>query len=334
MMLTNEFIHSSFGTRLPSCSKASTDENHDIMHELPKENWCFDVESDGPLEQCTMAPTQTSTSVSTKIKLSVPYALECPNRIVPGISDTRMTCDYLFPGCSTEHTSKAFHGPPNVHHVGRQCAILGRPTPVDMRTGANFNSGPTQLHTSYRQPVSGGMCMSRICSNPNTRLLPAQSNHMNQNVTTNTISYPHYQQAQRQQALQHHSYMSQVNGRISSETSAHLSVHTTDLSSRLGTRMSPYFMSYFKHHSTRASPVTVQWLLENYESADGVSLSRSALYSHYLNHCLEHWLEPMNPASFGKLIRSIFLGLRTRRLGTRQVSQCSIHYSESCTSVV
>ncbi|KAF8565972.1 hypothetical protein P879_01497 [Paragonimus westermani] len=61
----------------------------------------------------------------------------------------------------------------------------------------------------------------------------------------------------------------------------------------------------------------VQWLLENYESADGVSLSRSALYSHYLGHCLEHWLEPMNPASFGKLIRSIFLGLRTRRLGTR-----------------
>lgn len=27
----------------------------------------------------------------------------------------------------------------------------------------------------------------------------------------------------------------------------------------------------------------------------------------------------MNPASFGKLIRSVFVGLRTRRLGTRQV---------------
>ncbi|VDQ09444.1 unnamed protein product, partial [Trichobilharzia regenti] len=67
-----------------------------------------------------------------------------------------------------------------------------------------------------------------------------------------------------------------------------------------------------------------QWLLENYESADGVSLSRSALYSHYLTHCLENWLEPMNPASFGKLIRSIFVGLRTRRLGTRGNSK--YHY--------
>ncbi|KAF6770912.1 hypothetical protein AHF37_10720 [Paragonimus kellicotti] len=234
-----------------------------------------------------------------------------------------MTCSYLFPGCSTEHTSRAFHRPTNVHHVGRQCAILGKSIPMDMRAGANFNSGVTQLHTSYRQPVSGGMGTSRICSNPNTRLLPSQSNQMSQNASANTIAYPPHQQAQRQQALQQHSYMSQANGRISSETSANLSVHTTDLSSRLGTQMSPYFMSYFRHHSTRASPVTVQWLLENYESADGVSLSRSALYSHYLGHCLEHWLEPMNPASFGKLIRSIFLGLRTRRLGTRYVSLIS-----------
>ena len=27
--------------------------------------------------------------------------------------------------------------------------------------------------------------------------------------------------------------------------------------------------------------------------------------------------EPVNAASFGKLIRSVFLGLRTRRIGTR-----------------
>ncbi|KAF5402571.1 hypothetical protein PHET_02443 [Paragonimus heterotremus] len=289
-----------------------------------KHVFIFSVESDRAFEQCTTAPRQSPAPVCTKTKHSVPCASECPDKILPGISDTRMICNYLFPGCSTEHTSKAFHGPPNVHHVGKQCAILGKLTPVDMRTGANFNPGLTQLHTSYRQPVSGGMDMSKICSNPNTRLLPAQSNHMSQSVTANTTAYPHHQQAQRQQALQQHSYISQASGRISSETSAHLSVHTTDLSSRFGTQMSPYFMSYFRHHSTRASPVTVQWLLENYESADGVSLSRSALYSHYLGHCLEHWLEPMNPASFGKLIRSIFLGLRTRRLGTRGNSK--YHY--------
>lgn len=61
----------------------------------------------------------------------------------------------------------------------------------------------------------------------------------------------------------------------------------------------------------------VQWLLENYETAEGVSLPRSTLYAHYLRHCANNKLEPVNAASFGKLIRSVFLGLRTRRLGTR-----------------
>nr|CDS25894.1 transcription factor rfx3 [Hymenolepis microstoma] len=77
-------------------------------------------------------------------------------------------------------------------------------------------------------------------------------------------------------------------------------------------------------HTAKASPVTVQWLLENYETAEGVSLPRSTLYFHYLQHCQENKLEPMNPASFGKLIRSVFLGLRTRRLGTRGNSK--YHY--------
>ncbi|KAL3267790.1 hypothetical protein HHI36_006919, partial [Cryptolaemus montrouzieri] len=68
----------------------------------------------------------------------------------------------------------------------------------------------------------------------------------------------------------------------------------------------------------------VQWLLENYETAEGVSLPRSTLYAHYLRHCGDHKLEPVNAASFGKLIRSVFLGLRTRRLGTRGNSK--YHY--------
>ncbi|BFZ16505.1 hypothetical protein BsWGS_19544 [Bradybaena similaris] len=92
-------------------------------------------------------------------------------------------------------------------------------------------------------------------------------------------------------------------------------------------------------HTTRASPITnhtplaelsnlhskeVQWLIDNYETAEGVSLPRSTLYYHYLRHCQEQGLDPMNPASFGKLIRSVFLGLRTRRLGTRGNSK--YHY--------
>nr|VZH94073.1 unnamed protein product [Spirometra erinaceieuropaei] len=86
---------------------------------------------------------------------------------------------------------------------------------------------------------------------------------------------------------------------------------------RMNNQIGQYYLRYLRHHSTRASPVTIQWLLQNFETAEGVSLPRSALYSHYLNHCMEFWLEPMNAASFGKLIRSVFVGLRTRRLGTR-----------------
>ncbi|CAL7942644.1 unnamed protein product [Xylocopa violacea] len=77
-------------------------------------------------------------------------------------------------------------------------------------------------------------------------------------------------------------------------------------------------------HATRVSQATVHWLLENYETADGVSLPRSTLYNHYLRHCSENKLDPVNAASFGKLIRSVFLGLRTRRLGTRGNSK--YHY--------
>lgn len=43
-----------------------------------------------------------------------------------------------------------------------------------------------------------------------------------------------------------------------------------------------------------------------------------------MQHCNEQKLEPVNAASFGKLIRSVFSGLRTRRLGTRGNSK--YHY--------
>ncbi|XP_077289879.1 regulatory transcription factor Rfx isoform X2 [Arctopsyche grandis] len=76
--------------------------------------------------------------------------------------------------------------------------------------------------------------------------------------------------------------------------------------------------------ATRSSPATVKWLTDNYENAEGVSLPRSTLYSYYLGHCAQRDLEPVNAASFGKLIRSVFMGLRTRRLGTRGNSK--YHY--------
>ena len=66
-------------------------------------------------------------------------------------------------------------------------------------------------------------------------------------------------------------------------------------------------------YATRVSPATIQWLIANYETAEGVSLPRSTLYNHYLKHCDDSKQDPVNAASFGKLIRSVFLGLKTRR---------------------
>nr|NP_001071807.1 regulatory factor X [Ciona intestinalis]BAE06671.1 regulatory factor X [Ciona intestinalis] len=77
-------------------------------------------------------------------------------------------------------------------------------------------------------------------------------------------------------------------------------------------------------HTTRASPATVHWLMDHFENSEGVSLPRALMYNHYLLHCQEQQLDPVNAASFGKLVRSVFIGLRTRRLGTRGNSK--YHY--------
>eukprot|EP00050_Salpingoeca_kvevrii_P007100 m.293764 g.293764 ORF g.293764 m.293764 type:complete len:749 (-) comp12869_c0_seq1:175-2421(-) len=72
------------------------------------------------------------------------------------------------------------------------------------------------------------------------------------------------------------------------------------------------------------SPETLEWLGSNYIRADGQTLPRSALYEHYLEFCNEHKLEPVNAASFGKIIRLQFPGIKTRRLGIR--GQSKYHY--------
>ncbi|XP_065645179.1 regulatory factor X 4 isoform X4 [Hydra vulgaris] len=76
------------------------------------------------------------------------------------------------------------------------------------------------------------------------------------------------------------------------------------------------------------SPVTTQCLNENYEMLEGVSLPRIALYNHYLDFCNSTNVTPVNAASFGKIIRSTFPELKTRRLGTRGKSK--YHYFGIC----
>ncbi|KAL6064722.1 DNA-binding protein RFX2 isoform X2 [Balamuthia mandrillaris] len=83
------------------------------------------------------------------------------------------------------------------------------------------------------------------------------------------------------------------------------------------------------HHADLTSPkassrLVYKWLKENYETAEESSLPRSALFDHYLQFCEEEGLESINAASFGKLIRTIFPQLKTRRLGTRGNSK--YHY--------
>ncbi|CAG9761237.1 unnamed protein product [Ceutorhynchus assimilis] len=75
---------------------------------------------------------------------------------------------------------------------------------------------------------------------------------------------------------------------------------------------------------THQQAAAVQWLMEHFEISARTSLPRSTIYGHYLKHSLDNKLEPFNAASFGKLIRSVFLDLKTRRLGTRGNSK--YHY--------
>ncbi|KAI9089989.1 RFX DNA-binding domain-containing protein [Phlyctochytrium arcticum] len=72
------------------------------------------------------------------------------------------------------------------------------------------------------------------------------------------------------------------------------------------------------------SILVTHWLMENYEQCEGISIPRQNLYDHYCSYCLEHRIDPVNSASFGKLIRTVFPDIKTRRLGTRGKSK--YHY--------
>ncbi|KAJ3010671.1 hypothetical protein HKX48_007293 [Thoreauomyces humboldtii] len=72
------------------------------------------------------------------------------------------------------------------------------------------------------------------------------------------------------------------------------------------------------------SILVTQWLVANYEQCEKNSIPRSNLYDHYCSYCLESKIDPVNSASFGKLIRTVFPEIRTRRLGTRGKSK--YHY--------
>ncbi|KAL0085544.1 RFX DNA-binding domain-containing protein [Phycomyces blakesleeanus] len=67
-----------------------------------------------------------------------------------------------------------------------------------------------------------------------------------------------------------------------------------------------------------------KWVKSNYEYEHEHNVPRSGMYDHYKNQCDSQGIEPVNSATFGKLIRTVFPGIKTRRLGTR--GQSKYHY--------
>ncbi|KAM3586387.1 Transcription factor rfx3 [Umbelopsis sp. WA50703] len=68
----------------------------------------------------------------------------------------------------------------------------------------------------------------------------------------------------------------------------------------------------------------MNWIQENYEEEADQSVARNEAYEHYAFFCESLNLRPINSALFGKLIRSVFPNMKTRRLGTRGASK--YHY--------
>ncbi|KAI9721338.1 MAG: hypothetical protein M1828_005198 [Chrysothrix sp. TS-e1954] len=67
----------------------------------------------------------------------------------------------------------------------------------------------------------------------------------------------------------------------------------------------------------------MRWLRE-FCRTDKDSVPRSRVYTHYTQRCGTERVDTLNPASFGKLVRVIFPGINTRRLGVRGESK--YHY--------
>lgn len=62
----------------------------------------------------------------------------------------------------------------------------------------------------------------------------------------------------------------------------------------------------------------------NYQCEPNHNVPRSGMYEDYKAACARCHQQPVNAATFGKLIRHVFPGITTRRLGTRGESR--YHY--------
>uniref|UniRef100_A0A8B9DJ97 DNA-binding protein RFX8 n=1 Tax=Anser cygnoides TaxID=8845 RepID=A0A8B9DJ97_ANSCY len=60
-----------------------------------------------------------------------------------------------------------------------------------------------------------------------------------------------------------------------------------------------------------------RWIADNFYLCEGCTVPRWLLYEMYIENCSPDAKDQVNSATFGKLIRLVFPGLGTRRLGTR-----------------
>jgi len=67
----------------------------------------------------------------------------------------------------------------------------------------------------------------------------------------------------------------------------------------------------------------MSWLMRNCEVSNGAT-PRNRVYARYVSLCATERLKPLNPASFGKLVRAVYPDIKTRRLGVR--GQSKYHY--------
>lgn len=70
----------------------------------------------------------------------------------------------------------------------------------------------------------------------------------------------------------------------------------------------------------------MRWLLASCERASDTTIAvpRNRVYARYVSMCANERIKPLNPASFGKLVRLMYPEIKTRRLGVRGHSK--YHY--------
>ncbi|VDI63327.1 regulatory factor X 1/2/3 [Mytilus galloprovincialis] len=84
------------------------------------------------------------------------------------------------------------------------------------------------------------------------------------------------------------------------------------------------YYSTFSGSGKIQSPKIEQWLSDNFKEHEDKNVARREMYNYYCECCKFHRETPCNQATFGKIVRVVFPGIKTRRIGIRGHSR--YHY--------